>query len=275
MSNQHERTQGQESGDGRRAFLKVGVGALSAGLATIVVAPALRAALWPLAEDAGIISGGDEFVVVGKREAFGSVPVRVDIYADRVDAWNRIKNVKIGSAWVVERDGKLLALSTVCPHLGCAVDYNAEAAKFECPCHDSAFASTGVTKPDPRRGPWTRSRSRSSPKINSSRSDTSASSRRRRQGEDRMSVIDWVDERTGIRKLLSEALDEPVPGGARVRYVFGSVLTYLFLQQVVLGSCWRAITARLPPMRGRARRTSKIAWPEVGFSAACITTAPR
>ena len=48
-------------------------------------------------------------------------------------------------------------------------------------------------------------------------------------------VLDWIDERTGIRKLLGGALDEPVPGGARVRYVFGSVLTYLFLQQVVLG----------------------------------------
>jgi ubiquinol-cytochrome c reductase cytochrome b subunit len=48
-------------------------------------------------------------------------------------------------------------------------------------------------------------------------------------------LIDWIDERTGIRKLLGEALDEQVPGGARVRYVFGSVLTYLFLQQVVLG----------------------------------------
>lgn len=48
-------------------------------------------------------------------------------------------------------------------------------------------------------------------------------------------IIDWIDERTGIRALLGEALDEPVPGGARVRYVFGSVLTYLFLQQVVLG----------------------------------------
>lgn len=48
-------------------------------------------------------------------------------------------------------------------------------------------------------------------------------------------IIDWVDERTGIRLLAKEALEESVPGGARVRYVFGSVLTYLFLQQVVLG----------------------------------------
>ena len=50
-----------------------------------------------------------------------------------------------------------------------------------------------------------------------------------------MSVLDWIDERTGVRSLIGHALDEPVPGGARVRYVFGSVLTYLFMQQVVLG----------------------------------------
>ena len=88
--------------------------------------PALRAVLWPLAADAAVISGGDEFVVVGKRKQFGAAPVRVDIFADRVDAWNRVENVKIGSAWVVERDGQLHAFSTVCPHLGCAVDYDAE-----------------------------------------------------------------------------------------------------------------------------------------------------
>lgn len=48
-------------------------------------------------------------------------------------------------------------------------------------------------------------------------------------------LLDWLDERTGIRALISGALDEDVPGGARLRYVFGSVLTYLFMQQVVLG----------------------------------------
>jgi len=48
-------------------------------------------------------------------------------------------------------------------------------------------------------------------------------------------LIDWVDERTGIRALTKAALEESVPGGARLRYVFGSVLTFLFVQQVVLG----------------------------------------
>lgn len=50
-----------------------------------------------------------------------------------------------------------------------------------------------------------------------------------------MSLLDWIDERTGVRAGIKAMLDEPVPGGARVRYVFGSVLTFLFMQQVVLG----------------------------------------
>jgi ubiquinol-cytochrome c reductase cytochrome b subunit len=48
-------------------------------------------------------------------------------------------------------------------------------------------------------------------------------------------VINWLDERAGIKALWHEAADEEVPGGARARYVFGSVLMFLFMQQVVLG----------------------------------------
>jgi ubiquinol-cytochrome c reductase cytochrome b subunit len=48
-------------------------------------------------------------------------------------------------------------------------------------------------------------------------------------------LVDWLDERTGIRALWANAASDSVPGGARFRYVFGSVLVYLFMQQVVLG----------------------------------------
>jgi ubiquinol-cytochrome c reductase cytochrome b subunit len=46
---------------------------------------------------------------------------------------------------------------------------------------------------------------------------------------------DWLDARTGHRELLREMLDEPVVGGARWAYVFGSVLTMVFVVQVVTG----------------------------------------
>ncbi len=45
----------------------------------------------------------------------------------------------------------------------------------------------------------------------------------------------WLDERTGYRWLLHEALMEPVTGGARWAYVFGSALTVSFVVQLVTG----------------------------------------
>jgi ubiquinol-cytochrome c reductase cytochrome b subunit len=45
----------------------------------------------------------------------------------------------------------------------------------------------------------------------------------------------WLDRRTGIDHLLREALDEPIPGGAKYAYVFGSALLFVFLSQVITG----------------------------------------
>jgi Rieske Fe-S protein len=150
MSDEHPNP---EAGDSRRTFLKVGVGALGAGLATVVVAPALRYVLWPQAEGVSVTSGGEDFVIVGNRTQFGATPIKVDIHADRVDAWNRVEDVKIGSAWVVEIDGELHAFSSVCPHLGCAVEWSAEMSKFKCPCHRSAFAVDGTAEEGPAPRP--------------------------------------------------------------------------------------------------------------------------
>ncbi len=46
---------------------------------------------------------------------------------------------------------------------------------------------------------------------------------------------DWLDERTGWRGLLRQALEERIPGGARWAYVFGSGLLFLLLSQIVTG----------------------------------------
>ena len=47
----------------------------------------------------------------------------------------------------------------------------------------------------------------------------------------------WIDRRTGADKILRSSLDEPVPGGARFAYVFGSGLLFIFLSQIVTGLC--------------------------------------
>jgi ubiquinol-cytochrome c reductase cytochrome b subunit len=48
--------------------------------------------------------------------------------------------------------------------------------------------------------------------------------------------LDWLDERTGHRKLIHSALYERVPGGARWRYVWGSTLLFCFVVQVITGT---------------------------------------
>jgi ubiquinol-cytochrome c reductase cytochrome b subunit len=49
------------------------------------------------------------------------------------------------------------------------------------------------------------------------------------------SLTDWFDSRTGYRHLMREALLEPIPGGARWRYVWGSTLVFVFTLQVITG----------------------------------------
>jgi len=58
--------------------------------------------------------------------------------------------------------------------------------------------------------------------------------------EDRSIVTrldNWLDQRTGIDSILHEALDEPIPGGAKWAYVFGSGLLFLFVSQIITGIC--------------------------------------
>lgn len=48
-------------------------------------------------------------------------------------------------------------------------------------------------------------------------------------------LLHWFDERTGVKEIMHKVLHEPIPGGARFAYVFGSGLLFIFLLQVVTG----------------------------------------
>ncbi len=48
-------------------------------------------------------------------------------------------------------------------------------------------------------------------------------------------VVQFIDERVGLQKLQAKMLNEPVPGGSRWAYVFGSVLLFIFIMQAVTG----------------------------------------
>ncbi|MBI2875777.1 MAG: Rieske 2Fe-2S domain-containing protein [Candidatus Tectomicrobia bacterium] len=45
----------------------------------------------------------------------------------------------------------IVAVSLVCPHLGCIVKWDGERQRFQCPCHDGYFGPTGqvISGPPP------------------------------------------------------------------------------------------------------------------------------
>ena len=46
--------------------------------------------------------------------------------------------------WIVRDNEKIYALATVCTHLGCTPNWQANENKFKCPCHGSGFYKTGI-----------------------------------------------------------------------------------------------------------------------------------
>ena len=62
------------------------------------------------------------------------------------------------AVWMVNTGGKLMAISTVCTHLGCTPDWQAGNAKFKCPCHGSGYYINGVNFEGPTPRPLERFR---------------------------------------------------------------------------------------------------------------------
>ena len=48
-------------------------------------------------------------------------------------------------------------------------------------------------------------------------------------------IMKWLEDRIGLSALFKFFMDEPVKGGAKWSYVFGSALVFVFIMQVVSG----------------------------------------
>ena len=90
------------------------------------------------------LSAVDEFADVTN-------PVKRIVKIEQIDGWRRIISEK--SVYVIKgKDGQLRILSSVCPHLGCAITWTEAKQQFVCPCHLGKFAADGalVSGPPPR-----------------------------------------------------------------------------------------------------------------------------
>lgn len=136
----------------RRQALKVLSGAVGGGAALAVGGPLLRACLDPLGKTT--VSGTGRFVAVATLDALPEgTPVSFPVVAEAPgDGWNRMPPSQIGSVWLERRGDEVVAFSTICPHLGCGIDYEGARGRYVCPCHDSYFGPDGevLTGPSPR-----------------------------------------------------------------------------------------------------------------------------
>lgn len=73
-------------------------------------------------------------------------PLRFALSADKVDAWNLFRKQTIGTVYLRNISGNVIAFNDTCPHLGCKVDYKSADHTFFCPCHNSTFALDGERK---------------------------------------------------------------------------------------------------------------------------------
>jgi menaquinol-cytochrome c reductase iron-sulfur subunit len=133
-----------ESSGERRGFIKF----LCAFIGTLISVVPFGAGMWsylnPLAKrDSG--DGDDGFIKVTTIDAIPAdgTPAKFAVVADKVDAWNRFTDVSIGAVYLRLVDGVPKALHTICPHLGCFVDYRQGKNDFFCPCHNSNFKLDG------------------------------------------------------------------------------------------------------------------------------------
>lgn len=141
----------------RRGFL-AGFAALITG-AVITLTPIVSGgifALDPLLRKRTKFLGADEngFLRVTELSKLpdGGAPERFTIKADLVDAWNLFKNRTIGTIYLRNVAGTVLAFTDVCPHLGCKINYQSSSGHYFCPCHASTFNLDGekINKIPPR-----------------------------------------------------------------------------------------------------------------------------
>ncbi|MBI1840614.1 MAG: Rieske (2Fe-2S) protein [Verrucomicrobia bacterium] len=132
-------------GSDRRDFVKACCAVVAGGAAAAVpIAAGLNFASDPIRRSTGEESG---FLKVASLNALpeDGKPRKFAVLADKSDAWNRFLNVPVGAVYL-RRTGaqQVQALNVICPHAGCAVDYQPGKDSYLCPCHNSTFGLDGA-----------------------------------------------------------------------------------------------------------------------------------
>jgi cytochrome b6-f complex iron-sulfur subunit len=85
----------------------------------------------------------------------GGSKITLDLNLAENTALNTTGGTKIVQTLIVANigGGAFVALSSICTHNGCTVDYNTGVSRFVCPCHGSSFSTTGSVVNGPAASP--------------------------------------------------------------------------------------------------------------------------
>jgi menaquinol-cytochrome c reductase iron-sulfur subunit len=137
-----EKDMGDKREISRRTFLNYALMGTGGFLAAGIITPMLRFAVDPLLQG----SAGTDKVAVGSVDEFGPEPKRVDFKVHTKDGWYESESTL--AAWVTKNEkGEILALSPICKHLGCTVDWNTDPNhpnQYFCPCHLGRYDKEGA-----------------------------------------------------------------------------------------------------------------------------------
>ena len=116
--------------NGRRKFLGVCLGGFVAGMAAAVLYPVYRY-LAPRAN-----SGASAKVVIQEKDV-------------REGEATFFEYAGSSAVLVRKKGGELVALSAVCTHLGCIVQWEKDKQDFLCPCHAGHYSPDGIVTAGP------------------------------------------------------------------------------------------------------------------------------
>ncbi len=140
-SQQHDEIRPKRQPMTRRQFLSYTLGGAGAFMAGGVIIPMLRFAVDPLLQP----KAKPTFVKVAEASQITEDPVSFKFSILQVDGWVESNTELV--AWIAKnRVGEIYALSPVCKHLGCPVDWNTEPKhpnEFFCLCHGAHYTREG------------------------------------------------------------------------------------------------------------------------------------
>ena len=129
----------------RRQFLTYTITGVGGFMAAGMLMPMVRFAIDPVLQT----KAEGDFILTGQKVAdLTEVPTKVDFSFEQVDAWYKAETTE--SAWVYKEGDQIIALSPVCKHLGCVVNWEGDPTlknEFFCACHAGRYEKTGVNIP--------------------------------------------------------------------------------------------------------------------------------